>query len=534
MKIIKRVLMLIVCCALLFSAMPVTGNAAAQDNFNISCGSASVYAGSDVTLDIRLNNNPGFSALNIALVYDTDYITQKSITNIASSLYMTTGSTIVWDGAENYTSDGILATVNFSIAEDAPVGDYEVKIIFMGASDDNFEEVQAVAKAGKITVKCRHTNTTFVSEKPADCTNNGYTAGFWCNDCETYISGHEIIYSKGHTSSDWIIDEQPTCSNSGRRHRECTVCGEILQTFGVPANGHQHVAIDSITEHPHTVTYKCSVCGHEKKENPSLSSCVECNFSITLTDSDNYKLEAYIGEGTTVSIPASYKSIDIKSIGPSCFRDNAIITSIEIEEGITTIGSLAFMNCSSLKKVIIPASVTHIGDRAFYDFTGVIYCTSGSAAHEYAVENNIKYVLVTYGEQEKPIKETDDTKIDYENLVIRTNIQNCGDIIEILELSESATAVPIASYVYGGCERYGTGTTIAIFDGNRYIGDFTLIVNGDINGDSVCDVLDSAYVALVSNGLKTFDGAYKMAADSNADDIVDITDYQDIVNKVVS
>ena len=64
--------------------------------------------------------------------------------------------------------------------------------------------------------------------------------------------------------------------------------------------------------------------------------------------------------------------------------------------------------------------------------------------------------------------------------------------------------------------------------------EYTVIVNGDTNGDSVVDALDAAQVANVSNGHMTIDGAYKMAADSNSDDIVDIDDYQAIVNKAVS
>ncbi len=45
---------------------------------------------------------------------------------------------------------------------------------------------------------------------------------------------------------------------------------------------------------------------------------------------------------------------------------------------------------------------------------------------------------------------------------------------------------------------------------------------------------DAAQVALVSNGLKTFDGSYGLAADTNLDEIIDIDDYQAIVNKVVA
>jgi hypothetical protein len=35
--------------------------------------------------------------------------------------------------------------------------------------------------------------------------------------------------TEGHKSSDWIIDKRATTSSEGKRHKQCTVCGEILE-----------------------------------------------------------------------------------------------------------------------------------------------------------------------------------------------------------------------------------------------------------------------------------------------------------------
>ncbi len=142
-------------------------------------------------------------------------------------------------------------------------------------------------------------------------------------------------------------------------------------------------------------------------------------------------------------------------------------------------------------------------------------------------------ILCIYGE-DTPIKETENTEIDFNSFVIRTNVNNCNEITQILNVSENTTVEIDASLKCGNEEFYGTGTVITVYDGETYVGDFTLIVEGDTNGDSVCDALDAAQVALASNGHETLDGAYALAADSNYDDIVDINDYQQIVNKAVS
>ena len=48
-----------------------------------------------------------------------------------------------------------------------------------------------------------------------------------------------------------------------------------------------------------------------------------------------------------------------------------IIKSVEIEDGVTSIGNVAFYNHSSLESVEIPNSVTNIGARAFHNCTGL-------------------------------------------------------------------------------------------------------------------------------------------------------------------
>ena len=60
------------------------------------------------------------------------------------------------------------------------------------------------------------------------CTEMGYTT----NTCSRCGDTNKSDYTEpaGHKSGDWIIDKEPTIDSEGSKHKECTVCGEKLET----------------------------------------------------------------------------------------------------------------------------------------------------------------------------------------------------------------------------------------------------------------------------------------------------------------
>ena len=76
---------------------------------------------------------------------------------------------------------------------------------------------------------------------------------------------------------------------------------------------------------------------------------------------------------TSITIPNS-----VTSVGLMAFYDCTSLTSIKIGNGVTSIGNSAFFRCSSLTSITIPDSVTSIGDGAFYNCTSLTSIVIGN------------------------------------------------------------------------------------------------------------------------------------------------------------
>ena len=70
---------------------------------------------------------------------------------------------------------------------------------------------------------------------------------------------------------------------------------------------------------------------------------------------------------------------DVTSIGNMAFYECSSLTSITIPEGVTSIGNMAFYGCSSLTSITIPEGVTSIGGSAFFDCTLLTSVTIGDS-----------------------------------------------------------------------------------------------------------------------------------------------------------
>ena len=128
----------------------------------------------------------------------------------------------------------------------------------------------------------------------------------------------------------------------------------------------------------------------------------------------------------------------------------------------------------------------------------------------------------------------DVTTYPWRNILWLDNIQGItsGDVSNMMKASDGYTYTITPSYMYEHKKLYGSGSSVNAYFGDELVATYTLGVEGDVNGDSYIDVLDAMAVSKYINGYG--DDELIWASDFDRNSSVDVSDYQQIVNKTVA
>ena len=156
---------------LLSLAIPLTVMASELTNCTVLVDSVAGEPGETVTVAVKIADNPGFTNFAIALDYDREHLTLKSIETKNGATSYLCGSNVsinkTWDenekeygyvvsaSADPVKENGILFTVTFEIADDF-VGEAQVTPVVKYIRNNEavfsiFEEIHATAMAGTVT-----------------------------------------------------------------------------------------------------------------------------------------------------------------------------------------------------------------------------------------------------------------------------------------------------------------------------------------------------------------------------------------------
>ena len=155
-------------------------------------------------------------------------------------------------------------------------------------------------------------------------------------------------------------------------------------------------------------------------------------FWYSVLDDGTVIITNWYNSEENIDIPAKIDGMSVTSIGSEAFQNRTSIKSVTIPDSVTSIGQYAFAGCENLTSITIPDSVTSIGERAFY----------GSGL----TTVNLPEKLTDIGEYafaDTPIINSQNTNVKY----IGSTIISCDNFVETLTIGDDITTIASRAFV---------------------------------------------------------------------------------------
>ena len=262
----RRVIALFLAVMMLASMMAVTVYADGTPTIRVS-DAGEAARGAEVSVTVSLENNPGIMCFSLTLTYDETRLSLVSLEKGAlteGELWTVNGARATWLATSDVNFNGVILTANFTVLDDAPLGDAAVTISYQPGDIGNYneEEVNFEVAAGGVTVICNHVSDEGTVTTEATCTEPGVKT-YTCTLCGEVIRTEEIS-AKGHSWDEGVVFAEPTCTEDGMKIYTCANCGET-RTEAITAKGHTWgewvLTSEPTLDADGVETRTCQVCG---------------------------------------------------------------------------------------------------------------------------------------------------------------------------------------------------------------------------------------------------------------------------------
>ena len=197
-----------------------------------------------------------------------------------------------------------------------------------------------------------------------------------CTECKV------VEWQNGtYDNHDFVtVTTLPTCQSGGFDTNTCNICGKIDINNYADITGHNFASEYSYNGSFHW--FACQDCdaidSNAEHDIDESGYCTVCNQPLSPTDGIAYEVSSdgtyamvmgYAGDAKKVIIAEEYSGVPVTEIYSESFKSSSI-TSVVIPESITSIGEHAFYNCTALEEIYFNAvnmNDLNSGNYVFYN-----------------------------------------------------------------------------------------------------------------------------------------------------------------------
>lgn len=553
----KKAVCVVLCIVFLFTSMSVA--ATAVGGVNVSIGNQRAEAGGTLKVPIQLSNNVGVMGFKLIVKYNSAALTPVSVEYGEAMNYGMQDNIegdsvpgemcIYWSGSENVSANGVWFNMNFNVNADF-VGDTEIELSYSQADtfNEDFEDVLFNCYGGTVSVvnSAYSGQASFSLICPNFSAGEDFTVAVRAN---TLTSVSPIVLTVSYDSK---VFKYIKTEAKGIKAATVDNDGTLTVTItGAKAEyADTNILILHFSSSENTVGGEYGMIA-TATANGKPVYCESCSFNIAggaQSGSVIYGNDFYALPGDTVAVPI-YISNNTGIMG---FRLNftynsAVLTPVSVAKGdVIMSGTLNDTIGASEGNVVSVVWNSTSETKENGELLVMTFTVNGDA--EYSTAD----IGISFSQEDTFNENYDDVKLICKavdgaitNLVpispekttvkpdegyVYSDITACSNINQLLNIR--------GGYTLGGTPNslgyYGTGSTAFAKNGSNTVESYKIVITADVNGDSASDVLDAAAVALVANGFYDLTGVALAAGDFNGNEIIDIGDYQSIVNYIVA
>jgi len=307
------------------------------------------------------------------------------------------------------TVGGFVGVNTGTIANCKYTGNIRVDVVFFGSSYQ-YSNIAAGfaglnATTGSIVDSTADTNSIFLSTDNAYtgaqiysfCKNTGSIIN--CLNSNTNLSlergyiewgstatNTQTFDGAGYSEPEHIHNYKlnmtnPTCTETGASNYVCEECGDSFEYNEIPALGHDYV----LTVVPPTY----------EEQGYTIRNCTRCDLNEQIdfveplkivTDSCGENVNYTFDTGTGILTISGTGAMTAYSSATTIpwYSDRKLVKKVVIEEGVTSICSNSFKDCSNLTEIDIASTVLSFGSEAFYGCSNLTKTTYQGSVNEWA------------------------------------------------------------------------------------------------------------------------------------------------------